>query len=44
MFRYGSSRVDFQNDRVVSWKNKVPALKVQLRPEQQGRTVVGHAP
>ncbi len=44
MFRYGSSRVDFQHDRVVSWKNKVPALKVQLRPEQQGQTVVGHAP
>src|SRR5262249_5526717 len=32
IFRYGSSRVDFQNGQVVSWKNKVPELKAKLIP------------
>ncbi len=44
MFRYGSSRVDFQNGRVVSWKNKVPELKAHLRPGQQEQAVISHAP
>src|SRR5262249_32298054 len=32
MLRYGTSRVDFEQGRVVSWKSKEPELKAKLLP------------